>query len=188
MKKFAARWFLRCVKWRIDPARPTSRKWVLIAAPHTSAWDLPYMLAIAWAIDQEIAWLGKHQLFRWPFGRLMRWLGGLPVRRDRSERRVSQLVELMNRSEQLALVIPPEATRARAESWRSGFYHVAVGAKVPIVMGYLDFAHRIGGFGPELHPSGDLRRDMDAIRAFYADKVGRRPERSGAIRLAEEGD
>jgi 1-acyl-sn-glycerol-3-phosphate acyltransferase len=89
-------------------------------------------------------------------------------------------------SESLALVVPAEGTRSYVAHWKSGFYHIARTAKVPIVLGYLDYAHRRGGFGPALHTTGDIRSDMDEIRDFYADKVGRHPDQFGEVRLKEE--
>jgi 1-acyl-sn-glycerol-3-phosphate acyltransferase len=89
-------------------------------------------------------------------------------------------------SESLALVVPAEGTRGYTPHWKSGFYHIAQTAGVPIVLGYLDYARRRGGFGPAVHPNGDIRNDMDKIRTFYADKVGKYPDRFGEVRLKEE--
>jgi len=186
LKKLLARGFLRLAGWKAEGTRPRARTYVLIAAPHTSAWDLVYLLALAWSLELRIAWMGKRQLFRFPFGPLMRWLGGIPIDRERGERRVDQMVEWLPRAGELALVVPAEGTRRYAPHWKSGFYWIALGAGVPIVMGYLDFARRRGGFGPELVPTGDVSRDMDRVRAFYADKVGRYPQQASAVRLEQE--
>ena len=180
------RLYLRISGWRVEGRFPDAAKTVVIAAPHTSNWDMPLMLAMAWVLDVRPAWLGKQELFRRPFGWFMRRLGGVPVDRTARQNTVRQAVERFDALERLHLVIPPSGTRSRATHWRSGFYHIAREANVPIVLGYLDYARRRGGFGPELHPSGDLRADMDAIRRFYADKTGRHPEQFGPVRLAEE--
>jgi 1-acyl-sn-glycerol-3-phosphate acyltransferase len=158
----------------------------LIAAPHTSNWDLPYLLAFAVIFDVRITWMGKHTVFRGPIGWLMRKLGGMPVRRYRSNDRVQQMARAIEAADSMALVVATEGTRSYTAHWKSGFYHIARTAGVPIVLSYLDYARRRGGFGPELMPSGDIREDMDEIRAFYADKQGRYPDKMGEVRLKEE--
>ena len=186
MRKRIARSFLRLTGWDIEGERPAESKFVLIAAPHTSNWDLAYLLAMAVLYDVRISWMGKHVLFRPPHGWLLRRLGGIPVRRDRSNNLVQQMAQAFAERDELALVIPAEGTRSYVAHWKSGFYHIAREAGVPIVMSYLDFSRKRGGFGPSLHPSDDLRADMDEIRAFYADKVGKHPELFGEVRLKEE--
>jgi 1-acyl-sn-glycerol-3-phosphate acyltransferase len=158
----------------------------LIAAPHTSNWDLPYLLAFATIFGVRVNWMGKHTLFRGPVGWLMRKLGGIPVRRHRSNDLVQQMASVIQAEDRIALVVPAEGTRSYTPHWKSGFYHIARAANVPIVLSYLDYARRRGGFGPELIPSGDIREDMEEIRAFYADKKGRYPDKFGEIRLKEE--
>jgi 1-acyl-sn-glycerol-3-phosphate acyltransferase len=110
------------------------------------------------------------------------------VRRHERRNMVDAMAGEFSRRETLALVVPAEATRARAEHWKSGFYHIARVAQVPIVLGFLDYGRRRGGFGPELRPTGDLARDMDVVRSFYADKRGRHPEAFGPVRLREEDE
>jgi 1-acyl-sn-glycerol-3-phosphate acyltransferase len=116
----------------------------------------------------------------------MRAAGGIPVVRHRRGNLVEQAAQLLRDSDALALVVPSEGTRGYVPHWKSGFYHIARAADVPIVMGYLDYSRKRGGFGPELIPTDDVRADMEEIRAFYADKVGRHPEQTGEIRLKEE--
>jgi 1-acyl-sn-glycerol-3-phosphate acyltransferase len=130
--------------------------------------------------------MGKHTLFRGPMDRVMRKLGGIPVRRDRASDLVSQLAEVIEQSDAIALTVPAEGTRGYTPYWKSGFYYIARQAGVPIVMSYLDWSRKCGGFGPELIPTGQIRDDMDEVRAFYADKQGRFPELMGDIRLKEE--
>ncbi len=186
MKVRLASLFLRLTGWAPEGTRPAAGKYVLIAAPHTSNWDLAYLLALAVVLDVKISWMGKHQLFRGPMGWAMRRLGGVPVRRDRRNALVQHMAQGIERADRIALTVPAEGTRGYVPHWKSGFYHIAKTARVPIVMGYLDYARKRGGFGPELIPTGDVRHDMDEIRGFYADKTGRRPERFGEIRLKEE--
>ncbi|HSF84173.1 MAG TPA: 1-acyl-sn-glycerol-3-phosphate acyltransferase [Acidimicrobiia bacterium] len=182
-----ARLFLRIIRWDVAGEVPAG-SYVMIAAPHTSNWDLPIMLAVAAMLGARISWMGKEQIFRWPFGELMRRLGGVPVRRDRSHNMVDQMIDLFGRSGQLILTVPPEGTRGRAEHWRSGFYYIALGAGVPVIPGYLDYSSRIGGVGAPIELSGDVTADMDAFRAFYTPIAGKRPEKQGRIELREEID
>jgi 1-acyl-sn-glycerol-3-phosphate acyltransferase len=184
--KLLARAFLRMTGWKPEGHRPAARRYVLIAAPHTSNWDLAYLLALAAVLEVKIAWMGKHQLFHGPMGTVMRKLGGVPVRRGRRNDLVQQMADLIREHDSIALTVPAEGTRGYVPHWKSGFYHIASRAEVPIVLGYLDYARKRGGFGPEIIPTGDVRQDMDEIRAFYADKRGRHPELEGAVRLKEE--
>jgi 1-acyl-sn-glycerol-3-phosphate acyltransferase len=178
--------FLRLSGWRVEGRLPDAAKAVVIAAPHTSNWDLPLMLAVAFVLGIRPAWLGKRELFRWPFGWLMRWLGGVPVDRAARQNLVQQAVDRFNALDRLHLVVPPSGTRRRATHWRSGFYHIARGARVPIVCGFLDYGRRVGGIGPTLTPSGDLATDMDGLRAFYANITGKYPGLTTPVRLLEE--
>ena len=177
--------YLRAFRWQTD-GEPPPRPFVLIAAPHTSNWDLPFMMALSFVYDVPIRWAGKHQLFRFPYGPFMKALGGIPIRRDRNENRVQQLARLFDEHPDLVLTVPTEGTRSRVEHWKSGFYHIAREANVPIVCGFMDYEKKRGGFGFSFVPSGDIRADMDRVRAFYADKVGKIPEKFGPIRLRNE--
>ena len=186
-KRFIGRTYLRAIGWKEAGKRPDAPAYVLIAAPHTTNWDLPHMLAMSYVFDVPIRWAGKHSLFRFPFGRLMKVLGGLPIVRERRGNRVQQLAALFDEHPNLVLTVPAEGTRSRREHWKSGFYHIARQAKVPIVCGYLDYEKKRGGFGLVLEPTGDLEADMERIRAFYADKKGKYPDKFGPVRLREEG-
>lgn len=181
-----ARAWLRVTGWKPEGDAPTAPRFVLIAAPHTSNWDLIFLLAFAELYEIRISWMGKHQLFRRPFGSLFRALGGIAIHRHERGDRVALMTEEFARRERFALVVPTEATRGWTPHWKSGFYHIARGAEVPIVMGYLDYRRRRGGFGPALVASGDVKRDMDRIRAFYGDKTGKYPEKFGPVQLREE--
>ena len=159
---------------------------MLIAAPHTSNWDLVYLLALSEVFGVRVSWMGKDAIFRPPFGWLMRRLGGIPVVRHQRGNLVAQATHRFATSPDLALVVPAEGTRGAVEHWKSGFYHIARSADVPIVLGYLDYARRRGGFGPSLLATGDVRKDMDQIREFYADKIGKYPDQFAEPRLREE--
>ena len=184
--RLIGRLYLRGFRWRVEGGLPASPLAVVVAAPHTSNWDLPFMLAVSYTLGVKPSWLGKRELFRWPFGWLLRRLGGLPVDRSAHQGIVADAVARFAEVDELFLVIPPSGTRARATHWKSGFYHVARGAGVPIFCAYLDYRDRVGGIGLVLTPSGSVRADMDRIRAFYASKQGKYPAQTTPVRLREE--
>ena len=183
-----ARLWLWSFGWKVEGSLPPSIKAVAIAYPHTSNWDMPFMLAIAYRLGIRPSWLGKRELFRWPFGGFMRGLGGIPVDRGSRTNLVAQVVDGFQDIERLFLVIPASGTRRRAAHWKSGFYHIARGAGVPILCTFLDYTRKVGGIGPPVIPSGDLRADMDVIRAFYQGIEGRYPENQTPIYLPEEDE
>ena len=149
-------------------------KSVVIAAPHTSNWDLPYTLMVAFALDLNIHWMGKIQIFRFPFQGLMQWLGGIAVDRSQSTNMVSASAQTLRDAKgELHLVVPPEGTRAQSRHWKTGFYYIALEAQVPIVLGFLDFGSKTSGLGPALLPTGNLEADMKRIKAFYAPFKGK---------------
>ena len=188
VRQLIAQWFLRITGWKFEGTIPEPRRFVLIAAPHTSNWDFVYMLAMAWSLRARLSWMGKASLFVPPFGWLLRAFGGLPIRRDERSKLVEQSAARFAQRDELMLAVPAEGTRRRGATWRSGFYHIARLAHVPIVLGYLDYSRKRGGLGPEVRASGDVRADMDRIRAFYADKIGRHPAQFTVPRLAEESE
>ena len=162
--------FLKLTGWTIEGALPPgAAKCVLIAAPHTSNWDLPYTLMVAFQLRLHVYWMGKESIFRPPFRGVMMWLGGIPVNREKANNLVAASIEAIKASDgPLQLTVPPEATRARTRTWKTGFYYIAVGAGVPIVMAYMDYSRKRSGLGPVFTPTGDMERDMEAIKAFYA--------------------
>lgn len=170
--------FLRATGWKIEGALPAdAAKCVLIAAPHTSNWDLPYTLMVAFALRLNIYWMGKHSLFRPPFGAVMRWLGGIAVDRGRSTNLVTASAQAIQAADgPLQLVVPPEGTRGRTRHWKTGFYFIALEARVPIVMAYMDYERKLSGLGPVFTPSGDVERDMAEIKRFYAPFKGKRAD------------
>jgi len=167
--------FLKLAGWRIQGTlTPGAEKSVLIAAPHTSNWDLPYTLMVAFSLRLTVYWMGKEQIFRFPFRGLMMWLGGIPVQREKSNNLVAASVEAIKAaSGPLQLVVPPEGTRSKTRYWKTGFYHIAVGAQVPIVMAYMDYEKKISGLGPVFEPTGNIEADMAQIKAFYANFKGK---------------
>ena len=167
--------YLKLTGWRVEGALPeVARKSVLIAAPHTSNWDLPYTLMVAFALRLNIYWMGKQSIFKAPFGGLMRWLGGIPVNRSQSSNLVAASADAIRAADgPLQLIVPPEGTRSKTRYWKTGFYYIALGAQVPIVMAYMDYATKRSGLGPLFEPTGDVDADMAAIKVFYAPFKGK---------------
>lgn len=170
-----SRAFLRLAGWRVEGALPPeAAKCVLVAAPHTSNWDLPYTLMAAFCLRLHIRWMGKASLFRAPFGGVMRWLGGIAVERGGGGQAVASCAAALRAADApLQLVVAPEGTRGRTAHWKTGFYFIALQARLPIVLAYLDYAHKRAGIGPLFVPSGDVEADLAEIRRFYAGIRGR---------------
>ena len=166
---------LQLAGWKLQGKQPNLRKYVLIAAPHTSNWDFILIIAMAFRYRMKIFWMGKHSLFKGPPGFVMKWLGGIPVERSKSNGLVQEAINHYNQNSDMIVAIPPEGSRSKVSRWRSGFYHVANGAKVPIVLGFLDFKKKVGGFGPTFIPSGNFEDDLIKIKAFYANISGKKP-------------
>jgi 1-acyl-sn-glycerol-3-phosphate acyltransferase len=167
--------FLKLTGWKVEGSLPTeASKSVFIAAPHTSNWDLPYTLMVAFALRLNPYWMGKSSIFIWPFGGVMRWLGGISVNREQSSHLVAASAQAIRDADgPLQLIVPPEGTRSKVTYWKTGFYYIATTAQVPIVMAYMDYAQKRSGLGPLFHPSGDMEKDMIAIKAFYAPFKGK---------------
>ncbi len=180
------RLYLRLFGWRVEGALPPVDKAVVIAAPHTSNWDLPHMLAVSYVLGVRPSWLGKREIFRFPFGWLMRWLGGLPVERGVRANLVEQVAQRFAAADRLFLVVPPSGTRSRATHWKSGFLHIAHTANVPIVCSFLDYRRKVGGIGPTIAASGVATADMALLREFYGGVTGKYPELATPVRLVEE--
>lgn len=163
---------LAALGWRVTGAFPNEPKLVMIGAPHTSNWDFVVALAAAFSLRLGFTWMGKHVLFRPPFGWFFRWLGGLPVDRRVPHGFVRQMVREFDRRPRFLLAIAPEGTRKAVERWRTGFYHIAQGAGVPILLVTFDSAHKAIHVGPAVTASGDLTADIDRILARYAERLG----------------
>ena len=169
---------LKIIGWKAVGEEFKDPRFVLIGAPHTSNWDFPIMILIVLKLRLSIFWMGKHTLFSFPFAGLMKWLGGIPIDRNKSHHVVNDTVRLFKQHERLVVLIPPEGTRRKVANWKTGFYHIANNAKVPILLGYVDSATKTAGLEDYFHPSGDIETDMQKIRQFYAGKRGLRAENS----------
>jgi len=167
--------YLKLAGWKVLGALPPeAQKSVFIAAPHTSNWDLPYTLMVCFVLQLNVRWMGKASIFKFPFGGLMKWLGGIPVDRSQSNNLVAASAQAISQATgAFQLIVPPEGTRSKTRYWKTGFYHIATTAQVPIVLAYMDYKQKISGLGPVFYPTGDLEADMVSIKAFYAPFTGK---------------
>ncbi len=176
-----AKFLLRLGGWRVEGRMPTPPRFVIIAAPHTSNWDAVLMLLAAYVFRIKISWFVKSQAFFFPLGIVVRYFGGIPIDRSRRHNVVEQAVAQFEKTENLILAVPPEATRKYAPYWKTGFYHIARGAGVPIVMSYLDFKRKVAGVGPTFIPTGDIEADFRVFEEFYTKVTPKYPDQRGGI-------
>lgn len=174
---------MRLWGWKVKTEFPDIPKYLVIVAHHTSNWDFVIGLFAALSINFWPQWIGKDSLFKPPFGGLMRWLGGVPVVRSSRNNFVDQVIEIYKQSDHFVIAIAPEGTRSKTDHWKTGFYHIARGANVPILMTYLDYGTKTAGTGPLLYPSDDIEYDLAIIRQFYAGITGKHPSKQGTIQL-----
>jgi 1-acyl-sn-glycerol-3-phosphate acyltransferase len=168
--------------WRLTGEPPTAPRCVIVFAPHTSNWDFPLLLLVRIAFGRQVRYLAKHTLLRGPFSWFFRATGAIPVERSQHQDLVRYLSEVFERSPALWLALSPEGTRKKTDHWKSGFYYIALEAHVPVLLVFVDARRRECGVGPLLTLSGDPERDLEPIRAFYADKRGIVPENASEIR------
>ena len=163
--------------WSLAGTAPQSRKCVILGAPHTSNWDFVFFLGAVSTIGVRPSFLGKLSLFRAPLTRFMYDMGGIPIdRRAKDQNYVDQVVDAFAKTDELALVIAPEGTRGAITAWRSGFYHIALRAGVPMVPAWVDNATMKGGIGPEIMPTGDYAADLRKIALFYYEHMPDHPK------------
>jgi 1-acyl-sn-glycerol-3-phosphate acyltransferase len=179
-------WILRSLGWQIETELPDIKKYVAIAAPHTSNWDFPLGILAAKAIPLKVQWMGKDSLFRWPFGWFFRAIGGTPVRRGQGLNYIRQMADLFERSDSLVLALAPEGTRSKTDHWKTGFHYIARAANVPIVMACLDFENKKVAIGEVLYPQDDIQADFRVIRQYYAGITGKNPENQSQIQILEK--
>ena len=167
--------------WKAVGTVPEPRRFILLASPHTSNWDFPYVLGLFDDLGVEAHFMAKSSIFRWPFGTFMRQVGGVPVDRAAAGDMVAQMIAEFARRDDFVLTIAPEGTRNSVSQWRTGFYRIAQGASVPIVCGFMDYARNIGGLGPVIVPTGDYEKDMAPAFEFYKGITGKHPERMSRL-------
>ncbi|MBW8294946.1 lysophospholipid acyltransferase family protein [Sphingopyxis sp.] len=164
--------------WRALGQVPEPRRFILIAAPHTSNWDFVNFLGLTADLGLRAHFMGKLSLFRWPLGGFMKQMGGVPVDRRGGGNVVEQMVAEFARRAEFMLTVAPEGTRGKTTKWRTGFYQIALAARVPMVVGFMDYGTKTGGLGPLIWPSGDFRADMMKVLEVYRTCIPKIPERA----------
>jgi 1-acyl-sn-glycerol-3-phosphate acyltransferase len=179
MLKLISQIYFWLIGWKAIGKKPDVKKYVLIAAPHTSNLDFPIAVAVWTLLGLRVKYLAKKELFRFPLGIIMEALGGIPVDRSKKGKMVEYATELLNSREELGILIPVEGTRSYSKEWKTGFYYTALGAGVPIAIGFLDFGKKEGGVMEKLfYPTGNLEEDIKALRSFYKGIIPKHPEKS----------
>lgn len=183
LRRRAAGWLLARLGWRLEVAWPPAPKVVLIVYPHTSNWDffLGYLARVAMGLPA--AWIGKHTIFRWPVAGLLRRMGGIPVDRAHATGLIPALLREFERREAMCLALAPEGTRAYRDHLKSGFYRLALAARVPVGLAFIDYGARAVGIGGWLELTGDEATDLSRIREAYAGRRGRHPAQASEIRF-----
>ena len=166
---------LRLMGWRLAGELPELPKVVAIVAPHTSNWDWILGMGAMFALGVRIAWLGKDSLFRGALSRPMRWLGGVPVDRSAAQGTVTQIISEFQQREQFVLVVSPEGTRKKVSRWKTGFYHIAYGAGVPICPISLDYAQKLITLHPLFYPTGNVAEEIDQLQEMFRHVPGKFP-------------
>ena len=164
---------LALMRWRVEGEVPDLPKFVIAVAPHTSNWDFIVGMAVMFALDLKLTFIGKHTIFRGPFAPVLRWMGGVPVDRSSPHGVVGDAVRAFDGVDQRVLAIAPEGTRRRVESFRSGFLHIARGARVPVLLASLDYEARCVRFGPLIEPGADVEAEVRRVEAFFSTVRGK---------------
>lgn len=172
--------------WRTHGVVPEPRKFVLIAAPHTSNWDFINFVGVTEDLGMMPHFMAKSSLFRWPWKNFLLDMGGVPVNRASGENYVRQMIDEFNRRSEFMLTIAPEGTRDNVGAWKTGFYHIAMGAGVPLVIGMMDYAKKTGGLGAAIWPTGDYEADMAKLAEIYATVTPRHPAKGMRYIAAKE--
>jgi len=184
--KLISRLILKLIGWRLDERVPETRRYVLIAYPHTSNWDFVLGMLAKWALQLPLNWVAKHSMFWGPLKPMFIAMGGVPLDRVKTTGFIQKNIQLFGEREQFVLGLMPEGTRSKTDHWKSGFYHIAQGANVPIVLAYLDYKNKVIGIGKVIQTSGDIHADLKIIKEFYKDKIGYKPEKQSAISIAPQ--
>jgi 1-acyl-sn-glycerol-3-phosphate acyltransferase len=170
--------FYRATGWTAVAVQPVPKKAIIIAAPHTSNWDFIYYIGLTRDLGIETSFMAKKELFRWPLGRFMRDMGGVEVNRQQGGNYVQAMINEFNRRDQFLLTIAPEGTRKSVGQWRTGFYHIALGARVPLIVGMMDYAKKTGGLALAFMPTGDYAADMAKVEEFYRSTTPKHPAKA----------
>ena len=171
--------------WTIVGQPPETKKYVAIVAPHTSNWDFFIFICMKFALRLKVNFIGKHTIFVGPIGWALRRLGGIPVNRTANNNVVDQIVDSFKQRDNMIFALSPEGTRSYKDHWKSGFYHIALKADVPVQFCYLDKSTKSVGFGPMIQLTGDKNKDLETIKAFFQDKKGIKPDLFSDIRFRD---
>lgn len=176
LTRWIGRTFYRSIGWNLEGSLADTERLLVVAAPHTSNWDFVFGISMVLGINARIAWLGKHTIFVPGFGWFMRWLGGIPVNRDKPEAVMGYVDEAVKKDNGLIIVVAPEGTREKSKKWKSGFLRIAKNNNCTIQMGALDFPNKRIVLGDVFEPTGDNEADIAAIIQYYNQFEGRYPD------------
>ncbi len=178
LKKAIGKFVYFIFGWKLSIETDMSqvKRSVMIAAPHTSNWDFLFALAGFWILGLDVRYFIKNSYTKSPLGFLFRWSGAMGVDRSQRNNLVEHAVHLLETREQLVILVPAEGTRSKVDKWKKGFYHIATSAKVPISLGFLDYANKTGGVADVFNPSGDEVNDFTHIQEIYKRYMGKNPE------------
>jgi len=177
MKKIIGSFIFFISGWKCDyPQKFKINKCVTVAAPHTSNWDLIYAVSVYWKERIKVQFIIKNSYTKGLHGYFFKWLGGIGIDRSKHSNMVDFSVDLLNKHNEIVLMLSAEGTRKYVERWRTGFYHIALNAKVPVLLGFLDYKKKVAGVGDLIHLTGDFEVDMTKFQDFYKDIEGKFPE------------
>ncbi|MCA9904314.1 MAG: lysophospholipid acyltransferase family protein [Anaerolineae bacterium] len=179
-----ARALLALIGWKLYGEKPAVPKAVIAGAPHTSNFDGVLMMLVVFSLKIRLKWLVKDNLYRFPLSIFLKLMGAIPINRRTSQNAVSQAAAIFEKANELYLVLAPEGTRKRSEGWRTGFYYIALEAKVPIYLAFADYKRKVVGIGDRVDPSGDIEADMVPIKAFFESVTPKFPDQASEIKLA----
>ncbi len=176
-----SRIILKLLGWQLEEQQPEIHKYVLIAYPHTSNWDFILGMLAKWAMGMPLNWVAKHSMFRGPFRPLFIAMGGVPLDRSKTSGFIQNNIELFEQRECFVLGLMPEGTRSKTERLKTGFYHIAHGASVPLALAYLDYKHKTLGVGKVMETCGDIDKDFLLIKDFYQNRTGCNPQNQSEL-------
>jgi len=181
--EWIGRGLFRLMGWEIDYRLPDDPKMLIIFAPHTSNWDVLHALGAACVLGLKPSWLVKSNIYIGPLKKVVDWLGGIPIDRHKNQNKVEGIANAIRETDQIIMGLCPEGTRSYTEYWRSGFYHIARLAKIPVHFGFIDYPSKTIGAHPGFIPTGDIEAEMKKIATFYQDKRGKHPKNVGPVRF-----
>ncbi len=169
--------FFRLMGWKlVVPFEQFPDKYVIPVVPHTSNWDFPIGLMLRHLWHENIQFVAKDSLFKWPLGGLFRWMGGVPVNRKRSQNFVEAVIEVFRSREKFKLCVAPEGTRSRVKELKTGFYYIAKGAGVPLLLCRFDYGRKQVDVSEPFYPTDDTAADLHYIKQYFSGIVGKNPE------------